>query len=117
NIGKAAHAFACWEKTESVDAKFLMKTMKVNYELEKIRKLEKKCEQMRKRIGISARGEVLYQAPHSMFSENDVIVEADGFGGARLLIVCGNYPIDYLVKTDRKFPTEDEDCDAAEQIV
>ena len=79
-----------------------MKTMKTNPELSKVRKLEKKCEQVRKRIGVSARGEVLYHAPQSMWSENDVAVEADGDGGAVLLIVSGNYPIDYSTKSETK---------------
>jgi hypothetical protein len=98
-------------------AKLVMKTMKTNSELEKVQKLEKKCEQMRKRIGVSVRGEVLYHAPQSMWSENDVAVEADGEGGAKLLIVCGNYPSDYSIKTERRFPTEDDACNAADEIV
>ncbi len=94
-----------------------MNNMKSNSELEKLRELEKKCEQMRKRLCVSARGEVLYQAPQSMWSENDVVVEADGDGGANLLIVFGNYPIDYSIKKERQFKSEDAACDAAEEIV
>jgi hypothetical protein len=91
--------------------------MKTNSKIEKLRKLEKKCEQLRKHIGVSARGEVLYHAPQSMWSENDVAVEADGEGGAKLLIVCGNYPSDYSIKTERRYPTEDNACNAADEIV
>ena len=98
-------------------AKLVMKTMKTNTELERLRKLEAKCEQTRQRIGVCARGEVLYQAPQSMWSENDVVVEADGDGGAKLLIVYGNYPSDYSIKTERRFPTEDAARNAAEEIV
>jgi len=95
----------------------VMKTMKTNSVLEKLRRLENKCEQLRKHIGVSARGEVLYQAPQTMWSENDVVVEAAGDGGAKLLIVCGNYPSDYSIKSERQFSTEDDACDAAEEIV
>jgi hypothetical protein len=43
-------------------------------------------------------------------------VEAVGQGDARLLIVEGNYPIDYLIKSERIFPSEDEACQAANEL-
>jgi len=106
-----------FRKTKTVGAKLIMKAMNKNSELENLKKLEKKCEKTRKRIGISTRGEVLYHAPQSMWSENDVAVEADGEGGAKLLIVCGNYPSDYSIKSERQFCTEEAACEAADEIV
>jgi hypothetical protein len=43
-------------------------------------------------------------------------VEAGGQGDARLLIVEGNYPIDYLIKSERLFASEDEACEAADEL-
>lgn len=52
-----------------------------------------------------------------MWSENDVVVEADGIGGGKLLIVEGNYPIDYSIKSEEVFPSEDAACEAAERML
>ncbi|HYT60913.1 MAG TPA: hypothetical protein VEL06_12125 [Haliangiales bacterium] len=51
-----------------------------------------------------------------MWSDEDIIVEADGFGGATLLVVEGNYPISYSIKRQRRFTREDEACEAAEAM-
>lgn len=52
-----------------------------------------------------------------MWSATDVVVEADGEGGAKLLIVEGNYPADYTTHKVQNFPTEDEACEAAERLI
>lgn len=52
-----------------------------------------------------------------MWSEYDIVVEADGLGGAKLLVVDGNYPIDYLTKSEKVFGTEDAACEAAEKLL
>ena len=79
--------------------------------------MERQCEEMRQRLGVSRRGETLYQAALSMWSERDVVVEADGRGGATLQIVVGNYPADYVTKSEQRFNREDVACDAAEALV
>ena len=61
--------------------------------------------------------EMIFQAPRSMYSATDVVVEADGIGGAKLLIVEGNYPADYTTHKEQSFETEDEACEAAEQLI
>ena len=67
---------------------------------------------------VSRRGELLFRAPKSIWSENDIVVEAQGDGTARLLIVEGNhYPVDYVIESERVFPTEEEACTAAERLV
>src|SRR5437667_436448 len=71
---------------------------------------------IRKRLGISNPGEVVFQAPQGRWSDNDIVVEADGIGGATLLVVEGNYPIDYSIKFQRKFPSEDAASEAAEKL-
>jgi hypothetical protein len=53
-----------------------------------------------------------------MWSENDVVVEAQADGTARLLIVEGScYPVDYVIESERVFATEEEACEAAEKLV
>lgn len=52
-----------------------------------------------------------------MWSATDVVVEADGTGGAKLLIVEGNYPSDYTTHKEKSFQTEDEACEAAERLI
>jgi hypothetical protein len=91
--------------------------MKTHSQLEKLRKLEENCQRLRKSLDVSNRGEVIFQAPNSMWSENDIVVEADGLGGAKLLVVEGNYPIDYSTKSERVFATEDAACEAAEKLL
>lgn len=79
--------------------------------------LEKQIEALRQHLGVSARGETIFQAPRSMWSATDVVVEADGCGGAKLLIVEGNYPADYSIHKEQFFGTEDEACDVAERLI
>jgi hypothetical protein len=90
--------------------------MKTGATFRKLRSLQKESEHLRKRLGVSNTGEVIFQAPKSLWSEADIVVEADGLGGARLLVVEGNYPIDYMIKLDRKFDNEDAACDAAQKL-
>jgi hypothetical protein len=86
-------------------------------ELKQLHQLENRIEVLRYKLGISTRGELLFQAPRSMWSATDVVVEADGSGGANLLIVEGNYPADYLTHKEQFFHTEDEACEAAEHLI
>jgi hypothetical protein len=72
-------------------------------QLRKLAKLERQSQTIRNNLKISRPNEVLYQAPQSTWSDNDIVVEAGGQGDARLLIVEGNYPIDYLIKSERLF--------------
>jgi hypothetical protein len=83
----------------------------------KLHQLENQTEVLRKQLGVSARGEMIFQAPRDMWSEDDVVVEADGSGGANLMIVEGNYPSDYTTHKEQFFKTEDKACEAAERLV
>ena len=51
-----------------------------------------------------------------MWSDCDIVVEADGLGGATLLIVEGNYPLDYLVHKEQSFSSEEDACNAADDM-
>ena len=90
--------------------------MKTNTQLQKLRKLEQQSRRIRSRLGVSRPGEVIFQAPQGRWSDNDIVVEADGIGGAKLLIVEGNYPIDYSIKSEQEFRSEDAASEAAEKI-
>lgn len=90
-----------------------MKTTQLNH----LNKLENQIAVLRQQLVVSARGEMIFQAPRSMWSATDVVVEADGFGGAKLLIVEGNYPADYTTHKQQFFHTEDEACEAAEHLI
>ncbi len=90
-----------------------MKTTQLN----QLHELENKTALLRQQLGVSARGEIIFQAPRSMWSETDVVVEADGSGGAKLLIVEGNYPADYMTHKEQCFQTEEDACETAERLI
>jgi hypothetical protein len=60
-------------------------------QLRKLARLERKSREIRAVLKMSPPNELLYCAPQSTRSDNDIVVEAVGQGDARLLIVEGNY--------------------------
>lgn len=86
-------------------------------QLKKLHRLKKRAERIRRNQGFSKMGEVLYRAHESQWSDNEIIVEADGLGGATLLLIEGNYPLDYLIHSEKCFASESEACDAADDLV
>ncbi len=62
-------------------------------------------------------GDILFQGSFSVWPDEDLVVEADGTGGAILMIIEGNYPIDYLVKQHHTFSSEEAACDAADKMI
>jgi len=86
-------------------------------QLDRLCEVENRIETLRQQLRVSARGEMIFQASRSMWSGTDVVVEADGRGAAKLLIVEGNYPSDYTTHREQSFPTEEAACEAAEQLV
>lgn len=86
-------------------------------QLSRLHKLENEIAVLRQQLGVSACGEMIFQAPRSMRSATDVVVEADGDGGAKLLIVEGNYPADYVTHKEQLFKTEDEACEEADRLI
>ena len=86
-------------------------------QLKKLHELEKQAEQIRSKLKYSKKGEAIYQASQSMWSDNQIVVEADGVGGAKLLIIEGNYPLDYAVHRQQSFSSEDQACEAADALV
>jgi hypothetical protein len=66
---------------------------------------------------MSQRGEVLSKGCYSVWPDEDLVVEADGRGGATLMIVEGNYPIDYFIKQHQIFSSEDAACETADRML
>ena len=80
----------------------------------KIKKLQTEIDEFRNRLGVSSPGTILYQSRNS--DDTLVLVEADGFGGAKTLVVEGNYPIDYFTRFEKSFQREREAEDTAEDL-
>ena len=89
---------------------------KADLKLARLRRLEIEADAIRRELGISRPGVVIYQRWRNPVDDELVLVEADGFGGATLMIVEGNYPIDYLTGFEQAFETEYEAQGAAENI-
>jgi len=81
-----------------------------------ISRLQNKLDGARQRLNVSAPGAVLYRADVSYGDDEVAYVEADGFGGAVLRVVEGNYPVDYFTRDEKQFPTEAEAVRAAEAL-
>jgi hypothetical protein len=91
--------------------------MPVTDKLALLERLHRQAESIREELGISSRGEILFSAELHAVGDDLVVVEADGFGRATTSVVVGNYPIDYLTKSEKVFGSEGEALAAAEEIV
>lgn len=75
--------------------------------------LQLTLDEMRKSRGVSRRDEVLTHYPDD---DDWIIAEANGLGGATLIVVGENYPFDHIVKYSHKFDTEEDASNAAEWL-
>jgi hypothetical protein len=66
---------------------------------------------IRRRLGISDPGEVLYRF---VGSSSETLVVANGLGGAKWLRIEGNYPVDFLTLQEEEFESESAAIEAAE---
>jgi hypothetical protein len=78
--------------------------------------LQQKLNGLRKELGASAPGTLLYWTDISAVDEEMTIVEADGSGGSVLMQITGRYPFDYTTTRTQHFDTEDEGQKAAELL-
>ena len=85
--------------------------------LARLKELETESAAIRHRLGLSSPNAVIYQAPLNAVDDEIVVVEADGFGGATLSIVEGNYPIDFLCLRETRFVTERAAIEVAERLI
>ena len=84
--------------------------------LAELRSLQARADAIRKSFGFSPPGQVISLASLGVSPDDTVVVEADGFGGATTSVVEGNYPVDYIDKFERFFPSESEARGAAELV-
>lgn len=84
--------------------------------LTELRSLQARCDAIRQELEYSSPGKITYMAILDVSPDDRVVVEADGFGGAITSVVEGNYPMDYVTKFERAFPTEIEAERAAEEL-
>jgi hypothetical protein len=90
--------------------------MKANADITRLRRLQAEIDRIRAKLAISAPGEVLYRASLDVCGDDEIVVEADGFGGAATSVVEGNFPMDYQTHYAKKFRTEEAALHAAEAI-
>jgi hypothetical protein len=83
----------------------------------KLKRLQTEADAIRGKLGINAPNTVLYFASLDACSDEQVVVEADGFGGATTSTVEGNYPLDYLTHHAKEFRSEEAAIRAAAEIV
>jgi hypothetical protein len=81
-----------------------------------VSRLQGQIDELRRQLNISPPGDVLYRADLSYADDEIVVVEANGFGGATLLVVEGNYPVDFCTREEKTFPTEAEALEAADAL-
>ncbi len=84
--------------------------------LTELRDFQARCDAIRQELEFNAPGKVIYMAPLDVSPDDTVVVEADGFGGATTSVVQGNYPVDYVIRFERLFPSEGEAESAAEEV-
>jgi len=82
-----------------------------------LKRLQAESEGIRRRLRISSPNSIVFRAPIDPVDEEEVVVEADGFGGATLSVVEGNYPIDFLCLRETRFRTERAAIQAAEGLI
>ena len=83
----------------------------------RLKRLHAESEGIRRRLRISSPNSIVFRAPINPFDDEEVVVKADGFGGAKLSVVEGNYPIDFLSLRETTFATERAAIDAAERLI
>ena len=83
----------------------------------RLKRLQAESEGIRRRLRISPPNSIVFRAPIDPVDEEEVVVEADGSGGATLSVVEGNYPIDFLCLRETRFLTERAAIQAAEGLI
>ena len=83
----------------------------------RLKRFHAEAERIRQRLHISSPNSIVFRAPLNPLDDEEVVVEADGLGGARLSIIEGNYPIDFLSLRETKFATERAAIRQAERLI
>jgi len=83
----------------------------------RLRELQTEVDAIRRELGISSPKSVLYLSALNVTDDKCVVVEADGFGGATVSVVEGNYPIDFFAHYEKELDSEDAALEMAQKIV
>jgi hypothetical protein len=83
----------------------------------RLKRLQTEADAIRRKLRISAPNAVLYLESLDPCGDRQVVVEADGFGGATTSTVEGNCPLDYLTHHAKEFRSEEAAIHAAAEIV
>ncbi len=83
----------------------------------RLKRLHAESEDLRRRLRINSPNSIVFRAPINAVDDEEIVVEADGFGGARLSVVEGNYPIDFLSLRETTFASERAAIEAAERLI
>jgi hypothetical protein len=75
---------------------------------EELRLLDEQAESIRKELGYSQPGQVIWMA--RLDFDESLAVVADGYGRASVLRVSGNYPVEYVLKDRHDFDSEQAAC-------
>ena len=67
--------------------------------LTELRGVQSRADAIRQQLEFNPPGKVTYLAPLDVVSDDTIVVEADGFGGATTSVVEGNYPVDYIINS------------------
>jgi hypothetical protein len=95
----------------------MIQVMNDDESIARLKELEKESATIRQRLGLSPPNTVIFRASIDPIEDEDLMIEADGFGGATLSIVEGNYPIDFQCLRETRFPTERAAIEAAEHLI
>jgi hypothetical protein len=86
--------------------------MNTKQKLAELKMVQANADAIRQALGINPPGKVLFLRALNVTGDDVVVVEADGFGGATTSVVEGSYPVDYIIKWEKSFPSE-QDAEAA----
>jgi hypothetical protein len=87
-----------------------MATKKGPDKIDQLKGLDRAADTMRKELGFHKPGEVLFQMDNWA---TEVVVEANGYGGATILEIAGSYPGDYKLVREKVFDSEEAACKGA----
>ena len=87
-----------------------------NNKLARLRRLQAAADRLRKELGFSAQREIIYRRALSICDEDEVFVVSDGLGSATVLVIDGNFPIDFTVRHEQEFDSEKAATQAADAI-
>lgn len=87
-----------------------------NNKLAHLRRLQASADRLRTELGFRAPGQIIYRRLLSISDDDEVLVVSDGLGSATVLVLDGNFPIDFTVRYEREFDSEKAATQAADAI-